>query len=229
MGFRNPLTSLSADQITAGTLPSDVVGQALQTAATGRRVVISSPAGDAGRIDFYSDPNDADHTMHAEIEAYAFGGVSSRGYLDLTPDSAGIVRLGSHDLPAGGYATAVDLIAQQVLVGTGTSVQDVAADRVHQDQRLPGQPRRRRHHPGRLLDDPRPRPGGSPWAPDSSTGPPEPLPGSTPRSRAERPSWPPSAPTSAQPSAPSPSWHGRAQRHHRRHRDRPDGRQNNTP
>jgi hypothetical protein len=53
MGFRNPLTSLSGDQITPGT----ITGSTLQTAATGKRVVISSAT--SGRADFYSgDPRE---------------------------------------------------------------------------------------------------------------------------------------------------------------------------
>lgn len=41
MGFRNPVTSLRADQITPGTLGPAIVAQTLATATSGARVVIS--------------------------------------------------------------------------------------------------------------------------------------------------------------------------------------------
>jgi len=136
MGFRNPLTSLSADQITAGTLPSDVVGQALATATSGRRVVISTPVGDAGRIDFYGDPQGpGDGEGHAAIHAGSYGGVSGRGFLYLQPDFGPLVTIGSRDAAAGGFEAFVDITSADVvdisapLVGR-TYVQDATYGRL---------------------------------------------------------------------------------------------------
>jgi hypothetical protein len=50
MGFRNPVNSLNGSQITPGT----ITGSSFQTAATGRRVVVSSDPARPQQIEFYT-------------------------------------------------------------------------------------------------------------------------------------------------------------------------------
>lgn len=78
MGFRNPLTSLSGSQITPGT----ITGSTLQTAATGKRVVISAAL--SGRGDFYS--GDARESRPGTIQSgvQGIGSTNDVGYLKVS-------------------------------------------------------------------------------------------------------------------------------------------------
>ena len=53
MGFRNPLTSLSAEQITPGTLVPGVVAQRVLSAATGNRISVAQ-VGPTGALEFFA-------------------------------------------------------------------------------------------------------------------------------------------------------------------------------
>ncbi|HEY0119340.1 MAG TPA: hypothetical protein VGC04_11215 [Cellulomonas sp.] len=131
MGFRDPITSLAADQITAGTLGADVVGRAIATADDGRRVVISTPAGDAGRVDFYADPDGPGQGEgHAAIAATTFGGVTSRAYLHVQADLGAELTVGSAQLPSGGFATSIDLDADILTAATRPPLRAAGAVRL---------------------------------------------------------------------------------------------------
>jgi hypothetical protein len=91
VGFRNPLTTLSADQITGGSLGADVVAQHLTTGVDGRRVLISSDAGLRQGVWFYT--GDPDEILPGSVtEQIDDAGGSRRGALQLT--SPGISPLG---------------------------------------------------------------------------------------------------------------------------------------
>lgn len=120
MGFRNPLTSLSADQITPGTLAPGVIGRTLATATEGRRVVISTPEGDAGRVDFWSDPAQPQMLPgHALVAAQPIAGVPARGTLTLELDelAGAALRLTSSELSLGGRSSQIDLDADRLTDG----------------------------------------------------------------------------------------------------------------
>ncbi len=72
MSFRNPLSSLSADAITPGTLPAGVVAQAVRSAPAGNRTVLEQDA-NAGLLAFFAG---IDAEQPATVQALTSTGVA---------------------------------------------------------------------------------------------------------------------------------------------------------
>ena len=97
MGFRNPLTSLSGDQITPGT----ITGSIIQTAATGKRIVLTpnSPPELVGFPGLLAYTADAQETAGARIRTGValdlIGGAGDQGFLELAAP-----QLNGHGTPS---------------------------------------------------------------------------------------------------------------------------------
>ena len=123
MGFRNPLTSISGDQVTPGV----ITGSTLRTAATGKRVEVQA-AGAVGSVLFYAGFTGE---TAASIDATTLGGAIPAQLLAIKGDGsmAGTqphINLLSENAPAGGYQTRIDLDADVIWVN-GMNLTDLAA------------------------------------------------------------------------------------------------------
>lgn len=123
MGFRNPLTTLSASQITPGTL----LGSVIATAAAGKRVKITSDP--TNRAEFYTGDVDEDAAGYIDVGINALGAPGDdRPYLCFEPPGFDAItgnRVTLMGRPrsglGGGYleviTAAINLHAQLNLVG----------------------------------------------------------------------------------------------------------------
>ena len=113
MGFRDPVNSLSGDQIAPGV----ITGSTIQTSATGRRIVISAD----GQIESYSgDPGELTPALvYARIEPGT--SIADPGVLDPTRDR-GLLVVSSPRLGSSMYSP---LVAQIVLTGGTRDASDV--------------------------------------------------------------------------------------------------------
>lgn len=114
MGFRDPITSLSADAITAGTLAPSVIAQAVKSAPNGPRVELLENAG-TGQLSFYAGlggevPARLAATNQAGTQLFEItGDVNASGTqpeIDLLSEAA----------PAGGYQSRINLTADVLWV-----------------------------------------------------------------------------------------------------------------
>lgn len=112
MGFRNPVTSLSADQITPGTLGGSVIAQQLRTAATGRRIVATTGP-DSGRLAFYDG---GEPEGYATLDVVPYGGVSGRSMITLDNHSGSSLTLKPEEIPAGGWLDVAELTADETRI-----------------------------------------------------------------------------------------------------------------
>jgi microcystin-dependent protein len=113
MGFRNPLSSISGDQVTPGTITGSVV----QTATTGQRVVIASKS-----VSFYPGPKAGEVGDPAPAQMFAEPLPSGGSMLSVvgTP-GAGVVTNPSvswytHALASGANESVVDVKADRILL-----------------------------------------------------------------------------------------------------------------
>lgn len=128
MGFRNPVTSLSASQITGGTLATDVIAQAVKSAPSGPRIELAESGG-LGALQFFAGfPGETP----AQITAQALGGVTPAQFFKIAGDtsvagSAPEIDLFSEEAPGGGWESRINLTAAVVwLTGVlkGASLDD---------------------------------------------------------------------------------------------------------
>jgi hypothetical protein len=110
MGFRNSVRSLSAGQITAGTLPASVVAQAVASAAAGPRITLAQ-VGALGRLAFYAGIS---AESPATVQASSAGGAAGDQTLRVIGGTNVVT------LPATG-APEIDLYAAQDPTGTWRS------------------------------------------------------------------------------------------------------------
>lgn len=112
MGFRNPLTSISADRITSGALRPGVV---IRSAAAGNRFELAQ-VGALGALRFYAG---VAGESPAQINAESTGGASPSQVLTIAGDqnasgTAPRILLLSEDAPAGGKQSRITLAADVV-------------------------------------------------------------------------------------------------------------------
>lgn len=116
MTFRNPLTSLSADDITPGTLTGSVV----QTALAGRRVVMRDAP--TPEVAFYSgaEVEAAAGTVHADVTP--MGGGVLRVKAPLTADRSATLELTGNGPLSVGAGSRAALLADEITLGIDGSM-----------------------------------------------------------------------------------------------------------
>lgn len=139
MGFRNPLTSLSADQITPGVLDPGVIAQAVRSADTGARIELDEQ-GAVGSLRFYAGVSGE---SPATVTATSPGGVAGDQVLTiqggtnavtLPPSGAPALSMFSAQDPGGTWRSRVSLHADQLdlpaVIHAGPTAQFMASGAV---------------------------------------------------------------------------------------------------
>jgi hypothetical protein len=107
VGFRNPVNSISGDQITPGT----ITGSTFRTAATGNRAELTASGG-VGRLNFYSGSGGA----AASIVATTNGGAAMDQALALSSGDGGGALTLSAEVGLHGWQSRLDLTATALWV-----------------------------------------------------------------------------------------------------------------